>query len=534
LLLLYLPSHLISGYTSALDANVRLNPNDSYVGVYYFFWTNLTYLPSFFFILTFLLIDITDPRIKVYYWLFLPLFLFIYVTELSDFISLNLYGDLSSYALHGINNLLTNALNRYHPLVFYTSFILFITPLIPLSAPILTSAPFYLSHLLSSFAVYGWRVVVLNLVSLWMGSWWALQEGTWGGWWNWDSSEVFGLLISISLVSMLHTSTTLNSSYHSKLKYLWLSSSVLLSYFFIQLNFELASHNFGAKFFFFFNNNLFFLESAFVLIVVLILYSYLSVRIYSTYTLHKNRRTGHLSNYFPLLKLLPSFVVLYWVLWSYKPLFNYFFWNFLEVNVLNSESSLQPVNVTLLLILLLFFRTNVRPTVLPLLIASLLSVNWLWLLVLDYRKFTRVFVAHALLVIFTVLNITSCDLIINFWLTNTNYSYLKVSNILELSFDYSYSADSTTWEVSQPWANFTGYTSDIWNTYTLTNAPAVNFFSLELSQNFFQNIYNLGGVYSHSYLNLELPHIGTLNFITLSFLFTVSRLLTTANSPRIL
>ena len=35
---------------------------------------------------------------------------------------------------------------------------------------------------------------------------------------------------------------------------------VVFSYFFVQLNFELASHNFGSKFFFFFNSNLFFAE----------------------------------------------------------------------------------------------------------------------------------------------------------------------------------------------------------------------------------------------------------------------------------
>ena len=464
----------------------------------------------------------------------LPLSLLIYVTELSDFVSLNLYGDLSSYSLHGINNLLTNTLNRYHPLVFYTSFILFVIPITVLSAPTSSLISFSGSRTLLSFGVYGWRVVILNLTSLWMGSWWALQEGTWGGWWNWDSSEVFGLLISTSLVSTLHTPYTLNSSYYGKLKYLWLTSAVLLSYFFIQLNFELASHNFGAKFFFFFNNNLFFLESAFVLICLLNLYSYLSIANHSTSTLHKSWRVNPVFHHFSILHLLPSLFMLYWVLWSYKPLFNYFFWNFLEVNVLNSESSLQPINTALLILLLLFFRANGYPAALPLFTTVLFSVNWLWLLTLDYRNFTRVFIPHALLTLFTAINITSCDLVINFWLTNTNYNYLKISNSLELSFDYSYSADSTTWEVLQPWSNFIGYTSDIWNTYTLTNAPAVNFFSLEFSQNFFQNIYNLGGVYSHSYLNLELPHTGTLNFLALSFLFTVNRTLTLFSLPRVL
>ena len=28
-----------------------------------------------------------------------------------------------------------------------------------------------------------------------MGGLWAYQEGSWGGWWDWDISEVFGLFI---------------------------------------------------------------------------------------------------------------------------------------------------------------------------------------------------------------------------------------------------------------------------------------------------------------------------------------------------
>lgn len=43
--------------------------------------------------------------------------------------------------------------------------------------------------------------------------------------------------------------------------------------------------------------------------------------------------------------------VSYWVFWSYRPLVNHFTWNFSEVSVLNSETSLQPLNAFIALAL---------------------------------------------------------------------------------------------------------------------------------------------------------------------------------------
>jgi hypothetical protein len=42
------------------------------------------------------------------------------------------------------------------------------------------------------------RAVIYNIlsISLILGGWWALQEFTWGGWWNWDSVE-FPILITL-------------------------------------------------------------------------------------------------------------------------------------------------------------------------------------------------------------------------------------------------------------------------------------------------------------------------------------------------
>jgi len=49
------------------------------------------------------------------------LLLLLYSVELVDYLVLNSLDIVSVYSYYGINTLLTNTLNRYHPLVFYLS-----------------------------------------------------------------------------------------------------------------------------------------------------------------------------------------------------------------------------------------------------------------------------------------------------------------------------------------------------------------------------------------------------------------------------
>ena len=85
------------------------------------------------------------------------------------------------------------------------------------------------------------------LTALYLGSWWALQEGSWGGWWNWDASEFLGLLVLYLILTIFHNKS--NLSHVITLFYsIRLSLSYLFIYFFLlQLNFSIISHNFGFR-----------------------------------------------------------------------------------------------------------------------------------------------------------------------------------------------------------------------------------------------------------------------------------------------
>jgi cytochrome c biogenesis factor len=89
----------------------------------------------------------------------------------------------SLYGEH-INILLKNSVNKIHPLLLYSSSYIFFLSL-PLIFFSKRTKHLYL-EVYSTIFVFNQlkQVLVFILVALFLGSWWALQEGSWGGWWN--------------------------------------------------------------------------------------------------------------------------------------------------------------------------------------------------------------------------------------------------------------------------------------------------------------------------------------------------------------
>lgn len=516
-----LPLQLISGYGFTLDALTRLNPNDSFAGVYYFWWTNLTYLPLFFFLLLFLSCLTVYGLPTSFKALFVSIFIVIYSTELFDYLGLNCQEVVSSYGFYGVNTLLTNTLNRYHPLVFYMSAacLLSIFFYVVLCGPV-RSGLFLLKVYTSSVRIL-WICIIFNLFALWMGSWWALQEGTWGGWWNWDSSEMFGLLVGMTGLLLSHTRSLLTTYIDFTIKLMLLITILLLSYFFIQLNFDLVSHNFGAKFFFFFNNNLFFLE-AIILLTLLVCALILLATTITKEAQMWQVRLGHTPYGTPqILRLLFVAVGALWTLWSYRPLLNYFMWNFAEINILNHEVSLQPLNFLAGLAFLTWLQSPLW--ILTPLVVTLTygTPNWLWLwsLTLPYKnKFSLL---HTTLCLISLCNLSCYDLVLITWISDPLTIYEKTGQALEAPSATGWTPDVLVIESTNLLTSFIGTHTSCWNAYTTGNSPAVNFFSLQFSHNSFQNIYNLGLSYTSPSLFLEIPALTTLNFFFISVLVLV-------------
>ena len=507
------PLASLTGYSLLLDFNTRVSPNDAYAGTYYFWWTNLTYLPLFFFTVV-LLFLLSSNRSPYSVWsIFLVLMYTAYPLELVDYLALNAHYGTSTYGGYGLNTLLTNTMNRYHPFIFYVSVSLLALAISYAHTLRGGLTPFVSSTFTATQLKVSWSALIINLSALWMGSWWALQEGTWGGWWNWDASETFGLAISLLILWATHSRSSISDRAMLSIKSMLSLYFITLSYYFIQLNFDLTSHNFGAKFFFFFNNNLFFLE-ALVLALALIVFNLLYVSWNSwKVSVFNLKLVAYTSPNSQSVKLVASALALLWIVWSYRPLINYFLWNFAEINVVNFELSLQPVNF-LALILLWVWTTRFTLVSLTLSTALVLALgNWLWVLLLSVNVGSKFRALHSGLLALSVLNISLYDLTCTSWLCDSPFNYLLSHGNLVVEQSNLYSLDSTAIETVKTWTSFVSMNSASWNLIASANSPSVNFFTLGFSHSFFDNYYYLSLVYVNAYLWLELPLIGTLNII---------------------
>ena len=512
------PYNFFSGYSALFDLCTRISINDAPLGTYYFWWTSMTYLPTFFFFMCFvaLLIQpyVISSTVAV---VLLIIFNGLYTFEIFDYIILNQNLFMSTYVSSGLNTLLTNVLNRYHPFVFYLSTFLLLTWsffVVNSSSPS-TNIYFWSEtfHIPSTFV--HWGTLFINLVALWMGSWWALQEGTWGGWWNWDSSEVFGLFITLLILSTTHSKTSSRNFEYSRYKTIILVAIFLASYIFIQLNFELVSHNFGSKFFFFFNNNLFFIQLLFISALVLI-YTYwlivLTKRNNDLVTRHTNSNLTTPKNV-TVLRLLPSIVLSFWVILSYKPLLNYFLWNFFDMNFFNSENTFQLINCILLLMAIAWFIVLQQTSLVFLVLISTLTSHHLLIPLTLFILLKSTYRYHSFFVILTALNLLLFDTIIYRWSTQPFYYYSLVGDPISLSANVYSSLDSHSIELVQSSLTSQGRLDLSWNLANVTNVPALNFFNLISSSTSFRNLYELASNYIDVHLYIELPLIPSLNVL---------------------
>lgn len=520
------PLDLLSGYSLMFDLCTRISINDSPVGTYYFWWTSMTYLPTFFFFLLFILL-LVQPSLVHSSVVFFSLTIFgaIYTAEIFDYMISNQNLFISTYSSSGLNTLLTNVLNRYHPLVFYLSTFLLLTWFFFTFASPPQHFYFWFESSCFSSTCVQWITLFVNLTALWMGSWWALQEGTWGGWWNWDSSEVFGLFVTLVILSTTHSKTLTRNLEYTRAKTIILAAIFVASYVFIQLNFELVSHNFGSKFFFFFNNNLFFIQLL-VLLTLALIHTYTSILLSKRdndllcYSLKR-----HLSSFKSksILRLLPSFVLSLWVLISYKPLLNYFLWNFFDLNFFNSENTFQIINCVLVLIVLAWFISVSRTYLLFLVVFSFYTSHHLLIVSMLFALSKSVYRYHVCFALLAALNILLFDNIIYRWSTYLSHYHTLLGYPLLINTSSYSTLDSCSIELVQSTLTSEGRLDLSWNLSSVTNVPALNFFNLVTSSNSFYNLYELASNYITIHLYIELPLIPSINllfWIPCSYLMT--------------
>lgn len=391
----------------SFDIFIRTNSNDFFIFNFYFFWTSAYYLIPFVISLLLIICFAFSYFHSACFYL-TTLVVAIYVTHVI-FIDTLLHTNLHLQVLENykVNALLINKVNKIHPLLFYINFFIFFMKPLPL-----VLRKFQLAYLQNFFGLYIIYALTTLGISLYLGSWWALQEGSWGGWWNWDPSEVFGLLLFYALVRGYHlnfSSSSFSCLLHFFLFYL---IYILFYYFLMQLNFILIAHNFGfRKKYFFFEK--FFLGSLVIcLFISIILASYLRL-IDLKYFIASKCKTSLLA--FKLIFLTIVVTVVAPVTLLNRGLY------------LGSLTSITISLVCMLILVLLIFATFIKFNVLGIasLIYALPHLIWSFMLVVHVR--TRLSYVYHHIAVFSLLLIT-------FFTANKLHSWIPLGLVSDLSF----------------------------------------------------------------------------------------------------
>lgn len=521
---LFLPA--ISGFNLFLDWISRLDINDSFFNSFNFFWTTFLYLPSFFFAIFLGYIIYKSIRVTNILYVHVLMVFWLYNVEINDFLIVNTTLSQDNINYTNLNLLLTNNLNKYHPFIFYTSVWMLFSSITIQNVLIRRLSRFQTNEYIFNLMLTVKLTLVINLLALFLGSWWALQEGTWGGWWNWDPSEVLGLLFTFGSLWHLHSHHFYYNTSLAHLKLVLVLICTVFSYLFIQLNFDLVSHNFGSKFFFFFNHNLFFFEVIFFTILIIIrslyLYSVISNTTLTLQPSHSSKNSGVFSIKWLLLSIW-NFMIFLAVWISFTPLLNYFIWVYFNINSFNTLLNIQQLIIFSAICLMYPFMEMRYQRIDYLWKGSciLLFTHGLVFAPLLFLKRTWISVTHTLLLLLFFTNFLTYTTQFMTWLTISEYNDFLID-------DEFITSDTGSWICNGPFLENThtlqtnsGFNLNTWNVVYETNSLSLNSFYLLFNVSTYLNLYNLSSNWLISFLYIETNYINNLLDSVLLIIFIV-------------
>ena len=453
------------------DIYSRILGNEFYINLYYFLWTSFWYIP-----LLILLIIIWQfiNYTNIKHTLLLVILLSILLNTIVD---VHMYWVLNTntYSLplksEHYNNLLLNSINKYHPGILYWTSLFIVVYWLMFNLYYLTFMYRFYTVTVELFIKpkFIWFSLVL-LVTLGLGGWWALQEGSWGGWWNWDPSEVFGLLIFLFYLIHVHSKlgkqNFLNTWYYS----ITFCLLLLQVYFFTQLNFDLVSHNFGTKIDNFIDNTNLYTAIIIISYLVILRIWYLKFNVVRLLLSSKGSLYLQSVDLFKIYTLVILSLFLYELVYSLVPLFNDFLWKLLNINIANSILIFEKYNLEVVYLITLFFWNYSK-----LLTLFLIYNIWsYWVLLMVYVVIPRkaTFLLHWLLSLFMWVSLLTLGYIFTEWsmlltpyLNTVNIINTSVSQILlnvnNVSLDYT----QTQYLFGEFWFS--------WNTVWIDTTPEV-------------------------------------------------------------
>ena len=177
-----MPVSLNLNYLNTKDLYSRVITNDFFINSFYYLWTSFWYIPLL--LLTVIMWQITRSSCVLPKGLHTGLVLLSILVgcELHDYWLLNNDYLFILYHAENFNNLLSNSINKYHPGLFYITSLSISTILYINYTLIIGNTLLFLpSKLVIFFRRKNHNRLALLTTTLFLGGWWALQEGSWGG-----------------------------------------------------------------------------------------------------------------------------------------------------------------------------------------------------------------------------------------------------------------------------------------------------------------------------------------------------------------
>lgn len=215
--------------------------------------------------------------------------------------------------------------------------------------------------------------------SIFLGSWWAQLELSWGGWWGWDFIEIISLNYLILLLLALHTRSSNQDSYFFALDTLM---KLIFFVVIVKFNYLESVHNFVSLDFFLQNfYQLFILYNLFVYGMYAVKLKALKVRV------HKNVKNQ--INYMFLTFLT---FALYFYIFVILEFFLIFFQN-VSLNLFFKNKLVLVVVLSIAFTLI----NNSRVLVLPVFQSAFWEIKY-FLLASSWKKEAKTFTFHAVLI----------------------------------------------------------------------------------------------------------------------------------------
>jgi len=158
--------------TILLDLFSRSFSNDFILLNLFFCWTSLWYLGTFFVLLLVFSVIIKSKIINEIFLFKSTTFVIVLLILFNEFYHDNIFNNYMYLFNEGINTLLKNSVNKIHPLLLYSSVLIFFKPVICLthlrSCKSLQNFPVYICNVIRFIKLS----YILIISALYLGSWW--------------------------------------------------------------------------------------------------------------------------------------------------------------------------------------------------------------------------------------------------------------------------------------------------------------------------------------------------------------------------